>query len=212
MNNEKRVLVSGQIYKHFKGNLYQIVTAAIHSETGEKLVIYQKLYGDFKVHARPYDMFMSEVDHVKYPDVKQKYRFELVTMSGDNVSELQADEIKEPEFNTFEQLEKAVSNQKEGVSDSSNQNMNMDFSNTGLQEGIHEDFQIDARLIGFLDAESFEEKRKYLLELRENITDRLIDDMATSIDVIIDEGDINTRFTSLLNCISTRAKYEVIRR
>ena len=63
------------IYKHFKGGLVYVIGISKHTETMEELVIY---VNNAKIRARPYDMFISEVDHNKYPDIKQKYRFEEV--------------------------------------------------------------------------------------------------------------------------------------
>ena len=65
------------IYRHFKGDYYIVEDIAIHSETKEKYIIYRQLYGEHELYIRPYDMFLSEVDHEKYPNEKQKYRFEL---------------------------------------------------------------------------------------------------------------------------------------
>lgn len=90
--NEER-LKEGDIVKHFKHErcedkslyVYKILHIATHTETKERMVVYQALYSNadmgvhYGVYCRPYDMFMSEVDHEKYPEYHQKYRFELLT-------------------------------------------------------------------------------------------------------------------------------------
>lgn len=87
LNGLARDIKVGDIVQHFKREwvsqdtseyLYKILAFASHTETGERLVIYQALYAPFKICARPYAMFMSEVDRKKYPNVKQKYRFERI--------------------------------------------------------------------------------------------------------------------------------------
>ena len=83
----ERDLRPGDIVRNFKREtvhpdsdlyLYQIIAFATHSETNEKLVIYQALYSPCGVWARPYDMFMGEVDREKYPEISQRYRFEKI--------------------------------------------------------------------------------------------------------------------------------------
>ena len=82
---EERIRIKG-IYKHFKGNYYLLEDIDIHSETKEEYAVYRSLYDDNELYIRPLDMFLSEVDHNKYPEVTQKYRFEL-------------QDIKKKEFN-----------------------------------------------------------------------------------------------------------------
>lgn len=99
---EERINV-GDIVRHFKREtlmrdgkyagakyLYKIIAFAEHTETKERMVVYQALYSDkdlgvkmFDYYCRPYDMFMSEVDKDKYPNIKQRYRFEVMMSKND---------------------------------------------------------------------------------------------------------------------------------
>ena len=93
----ERTIEIGKKYKHFKGKLYKVIDIVCDSESNndeeyKKIVIYKALYGEYLTWARPYEMFASEVDHEKYPEVKQKYRFEDVTLEFNNLESIQ-DEI-----------------------------------------------------------------------------------------------------------------------
>ena len=181
----------GELYRHFKNKLYQIVTVATHSETGEKLVIYQALYDDFGIYARPLEMFVSEVDHEKYPDVKQKYRFERITPQTKQTDmQVKSEAVRQSAAKMPEAGSVQVQTSKAQVADA--------------DEGQAP----DPRLMEFLDADTFEEKYNILVSMRDTITDRLIDDIAVVMDVVVPEGPLQKRYDDLKNTIKTRQYYE----
>lgn len=178
-----RVPQTGETYRHFKNKMYQIVGVATHSETREPLVIYQALYGDYGIYARPLDMFVSEVDHVKYPEVKQKYRFTKVRCEKDG---------------TVVYLEESQSSESHSEE--------VTVSETYVEEGI------DPKFMAFLDAQELEEKYKILQTMQETVTNQQIDSMAVSLDLVIEDGPITKRYDELKNAIRMRQRYEYANR
>lgn len=191
----------GEIYKHFKDKLYQIITVATHTETLERLVIYQALYGDYKIFARPLDMFLSEVDHTKYPGISQTYRFELYghnytveSIENSNKKEIEAKEIENKEIENKE-IEIEEIEKKE------------------VEKKVIEDKELDESgvnsvLLQFLDAKSYNDKLAVMMSKRKSINDRLLNDMAVSIDCTIEEGTIEERIKGLIFALETLARFE----
>lgn len=188
-----------QIYRHFKGNLYQILSLAEHTETGEKLVIYQALYGEFKVYARPLSQFMEKVDHTKYPDVLQEYRFEQVTVANDEEGQDEQDCADSIENDP--QMEETPETNLEAACQDIQQ------GNAGTEETLN----IDPLVLEFLDAKSYEDRLNILASLHHRITDDMINIMAMSMDVEVKEGDIEDRYTELRKCLLLYDKFECTR-
>lgn len=181
-----------EIYRHFKGNVYQIITIARHSETNMKMVVYQQLYAPYEVYVRPLDMFMSKIDTKKYPNEKQKYRFERVDIRGE-------EKEQQPEESSAETLSRILSRGKKD---------NEKAVDLKEEEKGAEEFVLDPGLVEFLDADSYEKKLQILSMLHHRITDAMIDTIAASLDTEIKEGDIESRYAEIRNCLLTMERFE----
>lgn len=172
-----------EMYRHFKGNLYQIRCLARNSETRELMVVYQAMYDTFEIYVRPLSMFMEEVDHDKYPEIRQKYRFELLQDIDEAADSYETQAVK-----------RAVNTQE-----------------TQPQERVEESeeqINIDPLVLEFLDANTYEQRVNILTSLRNRITDEMINTMAVAVDLEIKEGDVADRYEELRNCLLTFEKYE----
>ena len=203
-----------EIYKHFKGNLYQVVTIAEHSETGEQLVIYQALYGDFKTYARPLVMFTGEVDRQRYPEVTQRFRFELQGTDADRqIRETEAAGVEHPVSTqtTVTASQPAAAQATPIVA----QNIAAQATATAAQTIIapvspaeDEEPALDPLVLEFLDADSYEEKLNILAGLHHRITNEMITTMSISCDIEVNDGEPEERYEELKNCLLTMEKFE----
>ncbi|MBQ5485250.1 MAG: DUF1653 domain-containing protein [Lachnospiraceae bacterium] len=189
----------GEKFRHFKGNLYQIICRATHSETGEELVIYQALYGDFGIYARPLSMFTSEVDHAKYPRVTQRYRFELLS---ELKKQSQTADIAGKDAADLAHVVKTFMNEEPREEQPPKED-----------DYVPEQDPAMMHMLKFLDTDDFEEKYRILKEMEgfNELNDTLIDNMAASMDLVIGDGPIEDRISQLMICVATRRRFESTR-
>ena len=174
----ERIVRPGEFYRHFKNKLYQIVAVAKHSETGERMVVYQALYGDYGVYVRPYDMFTSEVDHEKYPEVSQKWRFERVEFSG------QSPELPEASLDM--------------VPFESDQKITQHYA----------DRAPDPAFIQFLDTEDFDLRMECLKQLENRITQQELDSMYLVLDRKPERGSLQEQLYAVRRFLTMQQRYD----
>lgn len=177
---ENRRPIAGEFYRHFKGNLYQILTIGKHSETLEEMVVYQALYGTFDTYIRPLKQFVEEVDRFKYPNAAQKYRFERVIF---------------PSSENGEGMGTHMCTQPEEISAVEN------------KEKKHAE-EVEKLFFQFLDAETSKEKMELLGKLKPDLDLRIINNIAASMDLPVDEDDVERQYEFIMQNLKQRSKFE----
>ena len=197
-------------YRHFKGKEYQILNIAKHTETEELLVIYQALYGDFGIYARPLAMFLERVDKNKYPKVTQEYRFEKIEkasieMIPQAAVSMQPKEAKESLSPGDVPMQPKETEGAISPTAASTQSTRVDMT-------IEEDtLPLDPLLLEFLDADSYAQRLNILTALHHRITHDMINIMAMATDIRIEEGELEERYSQLRTCIRKLEQFECSR-
>ncbi len=207
---------AGEKYLHFKNKLYQVLTIAQHSETGEKMVIYQALYGTFETYARPLAMFVSPVDKEKYPQVKQKYRFQWVEFKKTAEPSEQKEIAKEETAERRETAKEEAAERRETAKEETAEQKETDQAEPAEQEPLRTEpakppLTAEEKLLAFFDADTIEEKYSILVDMRDDVTDRMINSMAVVMDVVVEEGPLDLRYEELKACLRTKQRYECSR-
>jgi hypothetical protein len=196
-----RIPKPGEFYRHFKNKMYQIVAVASHSETGEKLVIYQALYGDYGIYARPLDNFLSPVDREKYPQAEQKFRFEKTEPGCGNEAE--------PEQGTREKT-LVQSRRNCGLAGRGVVSAERD-GGWGFSPIEPVPDQPNPLLIEFLDAESTEEQLAVLRRMEGCVGKRELDSVCVYLDISTRYGSLEEQTEGIRRYLKLQMHYDASR-
>ena len=185
---------AGEIYQHFKGKLYRIVALATHTETGEQLVIYQALYGEFQVFARPLSMFLEKVDAKKYPDAAGKDRFMRIPMAE---AAAVSRPVAAPSENPVELRPAAMSSENP-----------VEPRPAAASSESPVEPPPDPGLLAFLDADGYEEKLEVVASLEGKVDLHMLNAIAASLDLELSEGSLEEQYDTLKSCLMTLERYE----
>ena len=195
-----REVKPGEYYRHFKDRLYQVIAIGRHSETNEKMVVYQAMYGDEEIWVRPYDEFVGEVDREKYPDADQEMRFQL--QGPDAGRRMKAAEAFGRAAADV-QAAQSVSMAPEA------QPLRSESPSVTVPEP--EEPGLDPLVLEFLDARTYEQRLNVLAALHHRITNEMITTMALCCDIEVEGDDVEQRYEELKQCLITKDRFEIKR-
>lgn len=190
----------GEIYRHFKNRLYQVIAVARHTETEEELVVYQALYGTYGVYARPLAGFTGKVDRKKYPDAAQAFRFELVDVSG-------LAEAEEKESRTkASQSDKTGEDQKESGGPDKTGDAGKDITVPAGEEALEQ--ALNPLLLSFVDTRDFDVKLEILSAMEDRVGQDDVDALCEALDLPKMTGDIGGQVRSVRQYLEMRKKFD----
>ena len=218
---------AGDIYRHFKGNRYEIVAVAEDCEDGSPQVVYKALYPPYKIYVRPYFDFVEKLDRNKYPRAEQKHRFEKeektagerkyfgnlpglgedekvenTTLSGQSISA--KSEYEQPEL-TKPETEQAEPDQFNAEPVKPEPEKPDRYTESGR---ISVERKVDQKLLLFLNGNTFEEQIAVLKEMHGKITDEMFAVMFASLDFPMPNGDEEARYSALMKRLETMHEFD----
>ncbi len=204
----QKTVNAGEFYKHFKGQLYQVRTLAENSEDNMPMVVYQAMYAPFKIWVRPLSMFLEKLDKEKYPDAAQEYRFERIILDDRQNTEAAEPDIVQSEksaavTNTIHP-EEAITVSDEEITDA----LLSGQVERKLSGKISDNQLAEKGLMIFLDAENYHDKRHIFSSLEPYLNDTMLNNIAVTLDLVLDEGSPEQHFDTILNCLETHEHYE----
>lgn len=210
--------IPGEFYRHYKGSICQVKMIAKESETEQQQVIYQEMHAPFSYRVTPLEQFFSPLDHEKHPDIKQPLRFEKIAADQmENMTAAQSMGKGDMDAHMPEADRQRAGRTKKDAGTRRMETVDDATLIRALESGQPErylsgritDQEIAERgCMQILDAETFQEKRRLMVGMKPYLDKRLLHNIAAALDIVLEEGDLESQYDSLLYCIDTMEHFE----
>lgn len=187
----EKIPMAGEIYRHFKGDMYRVVTTARHAETEETFAVYQRLGGDYGIFVLPLSEFAGRTE-----DGKEHF----VLIPAPEIVHGEAGRTESPENSSPFRTQGSDSEERPDLR-----------SVKADADGAEEASGLDAGLLAFLEAETYAEKLKVYSSLAGRVDEHMLNTIAVSMDLELSGGSVEEQYDNLKSCLLTLERYECSR-